>query len=69
MDSFNMDIKAGPVLEGFGGLFTLNSKGWFIAVLLFYVNLQVVLSLSFEIRVVTNEMFDFRLDSLDLGCS
>ena len=60
MDSFNMDIKAGRVLEGFGALFTLISKGWFIAVLLFYVNLQVVLSLSFEITVVTNEMFDFR---------
>jgi hypothetical protein len=38
-------IKAGRVLESFGALFTLNSKGWFIAVLLFYVNLQVVFSL------------------------
>ena len=47
MDSFNMDIKAGPVLEGFVALFALNSKGWFIAVLLFTVNLQVVLSFSF----------------------
>ena len=54
-----MDFKAGPVLEGFGALFTLNSKGWFIAVLLFNVNLQVVLSFSFEITVVTNERFDF----------
>jgi hypothetical protein len=53
MASYNMDIKAGPVLECFGALFTLNFKNWSVASTAkhFNVNLQVVLSFSFELRI------------------